>query len=311
MPYPYPYKIQTEEPPLQYEEFNGAKFGYMLWPSHIDPTKPKGRVFLVHGFGEYTRIQYRLMDYLSLQGFESFTFDQRGAGVTSPNKTKGITNESHTFKDLDFFLQKNLKETESMNIPLYLWGHSMGGGIILNYACQGQYKKQIAGYIGSGPLIVLHPHSAPNKITQFIAPVLANCLPNVCIDTGLDLDGITNDPEYKKFLANDPMSVPLKGSFRQIQDFLKRGKKLYDNKENYIQRNYPIDIPIIIFHGEDDTINDPHGSEVFIEKCPATDKTLRLLPGMKHSIFSLEKEPQVNAAFKELVTWLEEHPQEE
>ncbi|CAB4257157.1 similar to Saccharomyces cerevisiae YKL094W YJU3 Monoglyceride lipase (MGL) [Maudiozyma barnettii] len=310
MSYPYPYKIETEEPPLQYEEFDGAKFGYMLWPSHAATNQVKGRILLVHGFGEYTRIQYRLMDHLSQQGYESFTFDQRGAGVTSPDKTKGLTNELHTFKDLEHFIKKNLKETQASGIPLYLWGHSMGGGIILNYACQGQHKQDIAGYIGSGPLIILHRHSAPNKITQFIAPALANCLPNVTIDTGLDLDGITNDSEYRNFLAHDPMSVPLKGSFRQIQDFLKRGKRLYDDKGNYIEKNYPTEKPIIIFHGADDTINDPHGSEVFIEKCPAADKTLRLLPGMKHSIFSLEKEPQVKAAFNELVTWLDAHTQE-
>lgn len=301
----YPYTLHTAEPELQYEKFNEAKFGYMLWPSNTDETK--GRILLVHGFGEYTRIQYRLMDYLSLNGYESFTFDQRGAGVTSPGKLKGRTNESHTFKDLDHFIEKNLKETQAMGIPLFLWGHSMGGGIILNYACQGKYKDAIAGYIGSGPLIILHPHSQPNKITRMISPLLANMLGNTVIDTGLDLEGITSDPKYRNFLGNDPMSVPLKGSFRQIYDFLQRGQKLYDDKDQYIEKNFSTGKPIIIFHGKDDTINDPRGSTKFIEKCPSNDKTLRLLPQMRHSIFSLETEDHVNLACKEMVEWLNTH----
>lgn len=307
----YPYKLKTEEPVLQYEEFNGAKFGYMLWPATLDANdetaKIQGRVLLVHGFGEYTKIQYRLMDFLSLNGYESFTFDQRGSGVTSPGKFKGLTNEYHTFNDLDHFIAKNLKESQKLNIPLFLWGHSMGGGIVLNYGCNGKYNNEIAGYIASGPLIILHPHTLPNKITQIISPILANCAPNFRIDTGLDLDGITSDNEYKNFLGNDPMSVPLYGSFRQIYDFLDRGKKLYNNKNNYIQNNFVKDKPVIIFHGQDDTINDPKGSKKFFEVCPANDKDLKLYPGLKHSIFSLEKEEGVQQVFNDLKDWLDSH----
>ena len=50
--YPYPYKLKTSEPQLQYEKFNGANFGYMLW-NVPDGAERLGRVLLVHGFGEY------------------------------------------------------------------------------------------------------------------------------------------------------------------------------------------------------------------------------------------------------------------
>ncbi|CCD27408.1 acylglycerol lipase NDAI_0K02170 [Naumovozyma dairenensis CBS 421] len=326
----YPYIPKTEVPEIQYEEFNGAKFGYMLWPvqnlenittksnnnnddddgdDDQTPNNPiKGRVILIHGFGEYTKLQYRLMDHLSYSGYESFTFDQRGAGVTSPGKLKGLTNEYHTFNDLDHFLEKNLQECQEGKIPLFLWGHSMGGGIILNYSCMGKYKDQINGYIGSGPLIILHPHTAPNKVTQILSPILAKWLPRTKIDTGLDLEGITTDKRYREWLANDkPMSVPLYGTFRQIYDFLERGKKLYNNRDDFIGKNFNKDTPILIMHGKDDTINDPKGSKAFIENCPSKDKQLNLYPGMRHSIFSLETDENFEKVFADFKKWLDDH----
>lgn len=308
--YPYPYKLKTSEPQLQYEKFNGANFGYMLW-NVPDGAERLGRVLLVHGFGEYTKIQYRLMDNLALHGFESFTFDQRGAGVTTIDgikNPKGVTNEYHTFNDLNHFIELNLKQCKDLNIPLFMWGHSMGGGIILNYSCHGKFKSDISGYIASAPLIILHPHTRPNKITLLLSPMLAKWFSNTVIDTGLDLDGITSDPEYRKFLANDkPMSVPLYGSFRQIYDFMQRGKFLYRNKDNYIQKNCPKDVPVVIFHGKDDTINDPKGSKHFIDNCPAEDKLLKLYPKMRHSIFSLETDENFDVVFTDLLHWLKEH----
>ncbi|CCC67090.1 hypothetical protein NCAS_0A05320 [Naumovozyma castellii] len=315
----YPYKPRTTVPELQYTKFNGANFGYMLWPVQAaattdnpidEPQLPniKGRVLLIHGFGEYTKLQYRLMDHLSYNGYESFTFDQRGAGVTSPGKLKGLTDEYHTFNDLDFFVERNLNDCKEKGIPLFLWGHSMGGGICLNYACSGKHKDELAGFIGSGPLLILHPHTAPNKATQLLSPLLAKCLPKTKIDTGLDLEGITTDQRYRNWLANDkPMSVPLYGTFKQIYDFLERGKKLYNDKDNFIEKTYNAEKPIIVMHGKDDTINDPKGSELFIKNCPAKDKELKLYPGMRHSIFSLETDEHFEQVFEDLKEWLDRH----
>ncbi|AJS33985.1 ABH_G0034100.mRNA.1.CDS.1 [Saccharomyces cerevisiae] len=304
---PYPYKVQTTVPELQYENFDGAKFGYMFWPVQNGTNEVRGRVLLIHGFGEYTKIQFRLMDHLSLNGYESFTFDQRGAGVTSPGRSKGVTDEYHVFNDLEHFVEKNLSECKAKGIPLFMWGHSMGGGICLNYACQGKHKNEISGYIGSGPLIILHPHTMYNKPTQIIAPLLAKFLPRVRIDTGLDLRGITSDKAYRAFLGSDPMSVPLYGSFRQIHDFMQRGAKLYKNENNYIQKNFAKDKPVVIMHGQDDTINDPKGSEKFIQDCPSADKELKLYPGARHSIFSLETDEVFNTVFNDMKQWLDKH----
>ena len=304
----YPYEIEGTIPKTDYEEFDGVKFANMLWPSTSTNDEqlstPKGRILIVHGFGEYSRIYFRLMDQLSKIGYESFMFDQRGSGETSPGKLKGHTDEFKTFNDLDHFIGKNLEECTSKNIPLHIWGHSMGGGIILNYACNGKYKDSVSTFIASGPLVILHPHTAPNAITQLISPLLSKFLPRVRVDTGLDLDGITSDPKYKDFLANDPMSIPLYGTFRQIHDFLERGKYLSKNKNNCLKK---MNKPLFIQHGQADTINDPKGSQIVFDGSASTDKKIEFYPNAKHSILSLETDDSFDKAFSDLQEWLDSH----
>ncbi len=117
----------------------------------------KGRIVWVHGFSEFSKVYVQLFDDLSHSGYEVFFFDQRGAGLTSPGKLKGITDDFHAFDDLDFFLKKNIDELEAReNKKLFLMGHSMGGGISLNYGITGKYKDHLTGIAVSGPLVLLH-----------------------------------------------------------------------------------------------------------------------------------------------------------
>lgn len=300
--YPYPYKCQTEIPAKKVVEFDGAKFVTLLWPA---VTKPKARVLIVHGFGEYTRLQYRLMDHLAMHGYESFTFDQRGAGETSQGKEKGKTNEYHTFRDLDHFILQNYNECQEKNIPLVLFGHSMGGGITLNYGIRGAHREKVAGYSTTGPLILLHPDTAPFKGVDLIAPLLATVLPNYRTNTGLNVDAIAGNDAYKQFLLHDyPLGMPLIGSLRQIYDFLKRGKELDQNANGYVKGF--VQRPLLIMHGELDTINDPAASKRFSERCSLQDKQLKLYPGMVHSLLSLESDENFSNVFKDYSDWLDE-----
>lgn len=299
----YPYTPTTKVPKVLTESANGVVFTHMLWPSNLKDDQgaiiTKARLLIVHGFGEHTQIYYRFMDSLSQLGIETFIFDQRGAGKTSPGKLKGRTNEYHTFNDLDYFIERNLKECDDRGLKLFLFGHSMGGGIVLNYGCTGKYKDRLAGILSTGPLIMLHPSSAPNKVLQFISPVLAGLLPTMKVDTRLDHHGITSHEDYRSFLQSDPMSTPLYGTFKQIYDFLQRGKRLYQDKE-YVQQ---FDRPVFILHGQDDTINDPVASKKFIELCPYEDKQLKIYHEARHSL-CLEKEDVFVDVVKDILDWV-------
>ncbi|SCW02496.1 LAFE_0F07712g1_1 [Lachancea fermentati] len=302
----YPYNATTFDPKKQKHEFNGANFTYVMWPSTLKDEASgevitKARMLIVHGFDEHTQLYSRFMDNLSAVGIESFIFDQRGSGETSPGKLKGQTNEFHTFNDLDHFLEWNLKDKDAAT-PLFLFGHSMGGGICLNYGCNGRYKDQVAGITVTGPLVVLHPHTQPRAIVRLCAPVLAAALPRLRIDTGLDIDATTSDQRFRDFLRHDPLTMPVYGTLRQIYDFMERGKRLIHDKAHLSR----FDRPVLVLHGQDDRINDPQGSQSFHDLCPVTDKTLNFYPAARHSL-CLETDSVFEQVFRDLSVWVLHH----
>ncbi|SCV01465.1 LAME_0G16380g1_1 [Lachancea meyersii CBS 8951] len=305
-PVPFPYECTSVNLNQLKHCFNGADFTYAKYPvssSQNDSSRPvaRARVLIVHGFNEHVLLYSRLMDYLSRAGIETFIFDQRGSGTTSTGKLRGVTDEMHTFRDLDHFIEWNLQD-KAEQTGLFLFGHSMGGGIVLNYGCSGKFKDQIAGIVCTGPLVTLHPHTAPMAIVSLLSPLLAKLLPRFRIDTGLDLDATTSDERYREFLSRDPLTVPLYGSLRQIYDFLERGKRLVRDK-SYVSQ---LQTPILIFHGQDDKINDPAGSQKFFDLCTLSDKHLKLVPNARHSL-CLETDPIFEEMVEKMQEWVFEH----
>lgn len=265
-------------------------------------TTIHGRILFVHGFCEYSGLYVRLFDHLSSAGYEVFFFDQRGSGLTSPGKLKGLTDEKHTFDDLDFFIERNLKEVQEHKIPgLFLLGHSMGGGTILTYGINGKYKDQIRGIVVTGPLILLHPSSRPGIVKFKFLSWLMNLFPNHTIDTNLKQEYITSDPEWSHFAANSPVVVPLLGSLRQIFDFLLRGQRLLEP-----QNAKRFDRPVLIIVGDEDKINDPEASHQFFNLIQVEDKTLRDIKTGRHSIF-IERQEIYDEVKKDLLEWLSTH----
>jgi acylglycerol lipase len=163
----------------------------------------------------------RILDDLASQGYESFFFDQRGSGWTSPDKAKGLTDEFHTFDDLDFFIKMNIDEI-GPDMKLFMGGHSMGGGIALNYGITGQYKDRLSGIFVTGPLILLHPRTRPNRWLRSFSELVAKVWPTKKIDTELVKHYVTADEEWADFISENPILTPFIGTLRQISDFLKR-----------------------------------------------------------------------------------------
>jgi acylglycerol lipase len=105
-------------------------------------------------------------------------------------------------KDVDEAIIKAKRQ----DVPLVLMGHSMGGGIVLNYvARKDQYKgyKLLTAVIASAPLVTL---SMPiPAIKYYPLKGLSKVLPSFTIRAGLDPSGISHDKEEVEIYKNDPL----------------------------------------------------------------------------------------------------------
>ncbi|CAI5757385.1 unnamed protein product [Candida verbasci] len=301
---PIPY-TPTNSPIEEWVEYNGANFKTVTWKVPSD-KKYKGKIIYVHGFAENSKVYTEYFDNISLLGYEVFFFDQRGAGETSPGKLIGETNEKFVFDDLDFFIKRNLDARTNENEKFFLMGHSMGGGIVLNYGIRGKYLKNFKGIVACGPLIELHPKTKPNFLLRWALPQAAKFIPNFKFDSGLNYDFITSNERWKQYIMKHDQK--LIGTFGQYDDMFKRGFELL--KPEYVAK-FDKDISVLIVHGTTDFINDSKGSEKFFNLLPNdVDKQFELIKEGRHSLFN-ENDELFKIVLKYVVDFLDLKVKEE
>lgn len=298
VPIPYTPKGAPVEESVPYD---GLNFKTVTWK--VPETTPyRGKIVYAHGFCEESTIYTEFFDRLSQQGYEIFFFDQRGAGATSPGKLFGITDEHHTFDDLNFMIKRVLDARTDESEKIFLGGHSMGGGIALNYGIYGKYRDQIRGIFVSGPLVTLHPKTQPNIVLRTLQPVINTLMPKFKIDSKLDYDYITSHEGWKKYIMSN--EGKLIGSVRQFNDMFKRGEAL--TRPEHV-RKFLSSIPVLLLHGEADYINNIEGSKKFVSLLPeAVEKTFVPVADGRHSLF-LEREEIFAPVLQQVVDFLNAH----
>ncbi|ODV91288.1 hypothetical protein CANCADRAFT_26096 [Tortispora caseinolytica NRRL Y-17796] len=259
----------------------------------------KAVVLRIHGFGETCDKYTVLAERFNAQGISVVSFDQRGAGHTAKSKSDiGLTGEQFVYKDLDVVLENTM---ETHKCPIFLMGHSMGGGIVLNYAVVGKHRNELAGIIASAPLITLSPETNPNFLLRAILPFLARLLPNYKQDTSLNINYVSHDKEAVASIIADPYCSTV-CSARQMNDMINRGAKLLN--PDFLSRS--ADIPTFVFHGTEDKINWFNSSKKYVDLLPAKDKTFLPVQGAYHDI-DLETDEYRLPTEKATIDWILHH----
>lgn len=287
-------------PVVEYVPYKGLNFKTVVWKAATSPKK--GTIVYVHGFCEHALVYTEFFDRVTQKGYEIFFFDQRGAGETSPGKWKGKTDEFHTYDDLDFMIERVLAARTDKSEKIFLAGHSMGGGIVLNYPICGKYRDELRGVFVSGPLIELHPSTRPNWLLMKLQPVINTLVPGFKIDSKIKYDYITSNDGWRAYISSTDKH--LVGTIRQINDMFKRGWKL--REPSHVQK-WKADVPLLVFHGTEDEINDIAGTEKFFKLVPeSVDREFVSVSGSKHSVF-IEKEEIVANVIEKVLEFLGKH----
>jgi alpha-beta hydrolase superfamily lysophospholipase len=67
-----------------------------------------------------------------------------------------------------------------------------------------------------------------------------------------------------------------------------------------------LSLPLLIMHGAEDKLTDPHGSVQLFDQARSSDKTLKLWPGCRHELYN---EPEKYEVIDFALDWLDEHVQ--
>ncbi|KAH9047307.1 alpha beta-hydrolase [Lactarius hengduanensis] len=258
---------------------------------------PRGVVVFIHGFIEHiARYEHVHKRWAERRGFGRTALDSK----KSPDAIYGRTGDADQIPDIAWALQ--VAQEANPTIPLFLMGHSMGGGLALSFATRANTQdsvSQLSGIIATSPCIRLT--KPPAGVARWIGSRVRAILPNQNIPAAVEAKYLSHDPEVVKDNENDPL-IRRSASLRAVDDMLNRG-------ENLITKDYkkwPTALPVLVVHGTEDMVCSVETAKQFIEKVPAEDKRISLYEGGYHE---LQNEPDgVKERFvDECVAWAEAH----
>jgi acylglycerol lipase len=250
-------------------------------------SDPKAAVLLVHGYGEHSGRYGHVARALSAVGVSVYAYDQRGYG-RSDGRTAYVDTFDQYLDDLRVVMDHVRRSAPT--VPLYLFGHSMGGAVVLLYVLERQ-TTGIEGLMLSSPAIEVDPDIAPllRKMARGIGRVLPR-LPVVASPEG----AISRDRDVVAEAEADPLNYHGRVLARTGAELLRACQRIQQRLES-------LTLPFLVFHGTADVLTSPEASRRLYEAARSSDKTIRLYDGLYHETFN---EPERETVLTDLCDWL-------
>ena len=141
--------------------------GKPLYYEYFQTKESRGAIVVAHGLSEFTQKYHEFAWYLLNQGYDVFLYDQRCHGrscrLTDRPDLIHVDHFTDYRKDLHCFVENVVRK--ATDLPLYLYAHSMGGAVALQYlACHpGVFQKAIL----SAPMIAPLTGSTPPLVARW------------------------------------------------------------------------------------------------------------------------------------------------
>jgi alpha-beta hydrolase superfamily lysophospholipase len=253
------------EPSLVTGKFE-TEAGRQLFFRHWTPAlQSKATIVIVHGLGEHSGRYIHVGDFFARAGFSVLAFDLRGHGL-SDGRPIFIRRYEDYLADLESAIT-HLERRE----PLILFGHSLGGQIILAYAGSG--KSPPAGYIAASPWLSL---SRPPAIwLEGVARFLNIVYPACRFPTGIGSGDTSRD---QALLDSFPDLNKVHGfiTVRTYSETVEMGQKLMA---------HPVtNGPVLLTHGEVDSVTSIAATRAYFEKLIAPSKAFISYPEARHEL---------------------------
>ena len=264
---------------------DGITFYTRTWEPDAN-AQAKAVVALIHGHGEHIGRYENVASALTNAGYVLAGYDSRGHGK-STGRRGHIPSYDTLMDDIGDFISM-LREKYS-GLPLFLYGHSMGGNQVINYALRRHPK--IAGIIATGPWLKLAFEPPPVKVA--LGKFMNNLVPSFTQSSGLNTGGLSHDAEVVRLYDNDPLGHD-KVSARLFVSMYESGFWALDHA-------IELALPLLLMHGGADPVTSASASRQFADKA-GSNVTLRIWEGMYHEIHN---EPEQAEVFKVMIEWLD------
>jgi alpha-beta hydrolase superfamily lysophospholipase len=275
---------------MQISEWNWKSFDSldMYARGWVPQGKPRAAILLVHGHGEHVERYDHVAAALTDAGYAMLAFDLRGHG-----KSGGARGHTPSYEALMNDIDSGLKQVDLLyaGLPRFLYGHSLGGNLVLNYALR--RKPALHGVISTGPWLKLA--FEPPVAQMALGRLMNGIAPGLIQHSKLETRGLSHDLAVVSAYDHDPLNHD-KISVRLFMAMQASGLWALEHAAEF-------PLPLLLMHGAADPITSAKASQEFAEKVGAK-VTFKAWDGLYHEIHN---EPQNAEVFKFMLDWLAEH----
>ena len=253
---------------MHLEDFTINAYNTQIHGKYVQPAAVKGVVIVVHGLGEHSgRYLESVVPALLETELAVVLYDNIGHG-----KSGGKRGHCPSYEALLAILHQVIEKAVDIfpKTPLIVYGHSMGGNLVLNYALR--TKTPLKGLVASSPYLRL-AFKQP-KWKMVMGKWLLNVMPSLTLSSGLDPNGISRIPEEVENYQQDPL-IHDKVSPMYSFPVMEAGKWAIENA-------HQLDAATLLLHGTGDPIIDCDATIEFHENSQNT--TLKLYESGFHEL---------------------------
>jgi len=245
-------------------------------------------VVIAHGVSEHADRYSHVAGRLVGDGYAVYALDHRGHG-RSGGKRAVIDRVDNAVADLDTLI--GMARSEHPGLKLFLLGHSMGGGIALEYAIR--HQERLEGLVLSAPAASL---DAASRFELAVGRVLSAIAPGAGVFP-VDSSTISRDPDVVRAYDEDPLVFHKRLPARTVAE-------LAGVIQTFPERAPSLGLPVLVMVGTGDKLVPPDAGRMVHARAGSPDKRLIEYDGLYHEILN---EPEQDRVIDDLVAWLDDH----
>ena len=240
--------------------------GARIFARTLEPEgRPLGSVLIVHGFGEHSGRYIHVMERLAQAGLRAVAMDLRGHG-RSDGRRGDIKRYGIFFDDI----AEIWKSVSAGGVPAFLYGHSLGGQIVLNFAAE--RRTGAAGLVATSPWLELA--FVPPGWKRALARLAAKVWPSFTQRTDMVPERLSRDLEFLRAMR-DLHLVHHRMSARLYYEITSAARRAAEEAPRF-------EFPVLLVHGDHDPVTSMAATERLYTRMDSQDKTLVIVPGALH-----------------------------
>lgn len=274
--------MSSDSPIFNLVSTDGTALKGRVWKPEKEPLAV---MILIHGIGEHSGRYQTWARRFTQEQLLVYAPDYRGHGL-SAGKRGHVNSLTEYLDDIGAMVKRVFRHHPTL--PVFIYGHSMGGNLVLNFLLK--RHQSFEGAIITAPWIEL---VNPPGIWKWLFGKLANALyPSFTMQTGIKSNGLTSLSENQEAADKDAL---MHGKIT-IRTFF----ELQTGAAAIVTQSGELSVPMLICHGDADPIT-RHEASRQLANTNSQKFSFKSYSGALHELHS---EPCANELFQDIMDWI-------